>query len=147
MKTEKTNINLRIDKELLERIKQNAEDINNSTTKEINEMLWLALKPRSEQIKKVLEIRTSTKAQPNNKTKPENKQTAETTSKPKLKITREEYVKNCWVLDNPFKATKEDYEKACDMINSDYEIIEDEEWEKAEKETIDACNQICEDNL
>ena len=79
MKTKTTNINLRIEKELLERIKQNAEDINNSTTKEINEMLWLALKPRSEQIKKVLEIRTSTKAQTNNKAKPKDKQTKEYT--------------------------------------------------------------------
>lgn len=73
MKTETTNINLRIDAELLKSIKANAEDIGNSTTKEINEMLWLALKPRTEQIKKVLESRASTKSQinikiPNNKT-------------------------------------------------------------------------------
>ena len=79
MKTEKTNINLRIDKELLERIKKNAEDINNSTTKEINEMLWLALKPRSEQIKKVLAMRTSTTTQLNNKAKTKDKQTKEYT--------------------------------------------------------------------
>lgn len=104
MKTETTNINLRIDAELLKNIKANAEDIGNSTTKEINEMLWLALKPRSEQIKKVLAMRTSTMEQLNNKTKP------------------------------TYKETKN-------------EQIDYKEWEKAEKETIYACNQICEDNL
>ena len=104
MKTETTNINLRIDKKLLEDIKTNAEDIGNSTTKEINEMLWLALKPRSEQIKKVLAMRTSTSDQINNKTK---------------------------TTYNKTQNKKINYE----------------EWEKAEKETIDACNQIIEDNL
>lgn len=79
MKTETTNINLRIDAELLKSIKANAEDIGNSTTKEINEMLWLALKPRSEQIKKVLAMRTSTTTQLNNKATSKNKQTIEMT--------------------------------------------------------------------
>lgn len=79
MKTETTNINLRIDAELLKSIKANAEDIGNSTTKEINEMLWLALKPRSEQIKKVLAMRTSTTTQLNNKPTSKNKQTVEMT--------------------------------------------------------------------
>ena len=79
MKTKTTNINLRIDAELLKSIKTNAEDIGNSTTKEINEMLWLALKPRSEQIKKVLAMRTSTTTQLNNKAKPKDKQTKEYT--------------------------------------------------------------------
>lgn len=138
---------IRIDDVLIEAIKENAKKIGNTETKEINEMLWLALKPRTEQIKKVLEMRTSTMEQINNKEKPDKKQPTKTTNKPKLKITREEYNKNNWALDNPWKATKEEYERACDMINSDYEVIDDEEWEKAEKETIDACNQICEDNL
>lgn len=66
MNNDYTNINLKIDKELLTSIKFNAEEIGNSTTKEINEMLWLALKPRSEQIKKVLAIRASTTRQINN---------------------------------------------------------------------------------
>lgn len=104
MKTETTNINLRIDAKLLKDIKVNAGDIGNSTTKEINEMLWLALKPRTEQIKKVLATRTSTSDQINNKTKPTHNKT----------------------------------------INKQ---IDYKEWEKAEKETIDACNQICEDDL
>lgn len=82
MKTKTININLRIDAELLKNIKRNAEDIGNSTTKEINEMLWLALKPRSEQIKKVLGMRTSTMEQINNKPTSKNKQT--------VKITNEE---------------------------------------------------------
>lgn len=51
VKTESKNINLRIDKNLLDSIKLNAKELGNSTTKEINEMLWLALKPRTEQIK------------------------------------------------------------------------------------------------
>ena len=67
MKTESKNINLRIDKNLLESIQSNAKEIGNSTTKEINEMLWLALKPRTEQIKKVLAVRASTMNQINNK--------------------------------------------------------------------------------
>lgn len=67
VKTESKNINLRIDKNLLESIQSNAKEIGNSTTKEINEMLWLALKPRTEQIKKVLAVRASTMNQINNK--------------------------------------------------------------------------------
>jgi hypothetical protein len=74
MKTETKNINLRIDKNLLENIKSNAKEIGNSTTKEINEMLWLALKPRSEQIKKVLAIRSSTLNQINGKSEPSENQ-------------------------------------------------------------------------
>ena len=77
MKTETININLRIDKKLLEDIKTNAENIGNSTTKEINEMLWLALKPRTEQIKKVLAMRTSTSDQINNKARHEKAQEEE----------------------------------------------------------------------
>ena len=80
MKTETTNINLRIDTKLLKDIKVNAEDIGNSTTKEINEMLWLALKPRTEQIKKVLAARTSTSDQINNKPTSKNRQTAKITN-------------------------------------------------------------------
>lgn len=80
---------IRIDDTLLEAINENAKKIGNSTTKEINEMLWLALKPRSEQIKKVLAMRTSTMEQLNNKTKPKNKQTE--------KYTDEDYDK---ILDN-----------------------------------------------
>lgn len=95
---------IRIDDVLLEAIKENAKKIGNTETKEINEMLWLALKPRSEQIKKVLATRTSTMEQINNKTKPTYKETTN-------------------------------------------EQIDYKEWEKAEKETINACNQICEDNL
>ena len=86
MKTKTTNINLRIDAELLKNIKTNAEDIGNSTTKEINEMLWLALKPRTEQIKKVLAMRTSTTEQLNNKAKPKDKQTEEYTDEDYDKI-------------------------------------------------------------
>ena len=70
---------IRIDDALLEAIKENAKEIGNTTTREINEMLWLALKPRSEQIKKVLAIRTSTMEQLNNKTTSKNKQTVEIT--------------------------------------------------------------------
>ena len=71
---------IKIDDSLLEAIKENAKKIGNSTTKEINEMLWLALKPRSEQIKKVLAMRTSTTKQLNNKAKPKDKQTEEYTN-------------------------------------------------------------------
>lgn len=71
---------IRIDDSLLEAIKQNAKKIGNTTTKEINEMLWLALKPRSEQIKKVLAMRTSTTTQLNNKATLKNKQTVEMTN-------------------------------------------------------------------
>ena len=74
MKTESKNINLRIDKNLLENIKINAKEKGNSTTKEINEMLWLALKPRTEQIKKVMASRTITMERINNKTEPTEKQ-------------------------------------------------------------------------
>lgn len=70
---------IRIDDTLLEAIQKNAKTIGNTATKEINEMLWLALKPRTEQIKKVLETRTSTINQLNNKTTSKNKQTAEMT--------------------------------------------------------------------
>lgn len=70
---------IRIDDVLIEAIKENAKKIGNSTTKEINEMLWLAIKPRSEQIKKVLAMRTSTTKQLNNKAKPKDKQTKEYT--------------------------------------------------------------------
>ena len=51
---------IRIDDTLLEAIKENAKEIGNTTTREINEMLWLALKPRSEQIKKVMAARAIT---------------------------------------------------------------------------------------
>lgn len=70
---------IRIDDALLEAIKENAKEIGNTTTKEINEMLWLALKPRSEQIKKVLATRTSTMEHLNNKTTNKKTQTAEMT--------------------------------------------------------------------
>ena len=70
---------IRIDDLLIEAIKKNAKKIGNSTTKEINEMLWLALKPRSEQIKKVLDVRASTTKQQNNKATSKKKQTAEYT--------------------------------------------------------------------
>ena len=62
---------IRIDDALLEAIQKNAETIGNSTTKEINEMLWLALKPRSEQIKKVMATRAITMGHLNNKTRHE----------------------------------------------------------------------------
>lgn len=71
---------IRIDDVLLEAIKENAKEIGNTTTREINEMLWLALKPRSEQIKKVLAMRTSTMEQLNNKTTTKKTQTAEYTN-------------------------------------------------------------------
>lgn len=77
---------IRIDDSLLEAIKENAKKIGNSTTKEINEMLWLALKPRTEQIKKVLAMRTSTTGQLNNKPKQKNKQTEEYTDEDYDKI-------------------------------------------------------------
>lgn len=73
---------IRIDDVLLEAIKENAKKIGNNETKEINEMLWLALKPRTEQIKKVLATRTSTMEQINNKPTSKNRQT--------VKITNEE---------------------------------------------------------
>lgn len=74
MKTESKNINLRIEKNLLESIKLNAKELGNSTTKEINEMLWLALKPRTEQIKKVLAMRASTMNQIKDKTETDENQ-------------------------------------------------------------------------
>lgn len=74
MKNESKNINLRIDKNLLDNIKINAKEIGNSTTKEINEMLWLALKPRTEQIKKVMAARAITTEQINNKSERTEKQ-------------------------------------------------------------------------
>lgn len=74
MNKDKTNINLRIDKKLLENIKINAKEIGNSTTKEINDMLWLALKPRTEQIKKVMAVRAITTEQINNKSERSEKQ-------------------------------------------------------------------------
>jgi len=74
MKTESKNINLRIDKNLLDNIKINAKEIGNSTTKEINEMLWLALKPRTDQIKKVMAVRAITMNQINDKSEPAEKQ-------------------------------------------------------------------------
>lgn len=77
---------IRINDVLLEAIKENAKKIGNSTTKEINEMLWLAIKPRSEQIKKVLEMRTSTTTQLNNKAKTKDKQTEEYTDEDYDKI-------------------------------------------------------------
>ena len=77
---------IRIEDSLFETIKENAKKIGNSTTKEINEMLWLALKPRSEQIKKVLAMRTSTTKQLNNKAKPKDKQTEEYTDEDYDKI-------------------------------------------------------------
>lgn len=80
---------IRIDDVLIEAIKENAKKIGNTETKEINEMLWLALKPRTEQIKKVLAMRTSTMEQLNNKPKSKNKQTIE--------MTDEDYDK---ILDN-----------------------------------------------
>lgn len=51
---------IRIDDSLLEAIQKNAKTIGNTATKEINEMLWLALKPRTEQIKKVMAARAIT---------------------------------------------------------------------------------------
>lgn len=71
---------IRIDDMLLEAIKKNAKKIGNTETKEINEMLWLALKPRTEQIKKVLAMRTSTMKQLNNKTTTKKTQTTKYTN-------------------------------------------------------------------
>lgn len=51
---------IKIDDPLLEAIQKNAKTIGNTATKEINEMLWLALKPRTEQIKKVMAARAIT---------------------------------------------------------------------------------------
>lgn len=51
---------IKIDDTLLEAIQKNAKTIGNTATKEINEMLWLALKPRTEQIKKVMAARAIT---------------------------------------------------------------------------------------
>lgn len=69
----------RIDDVLLEAIKENAKKIGNTETKEINEMLWLALKPRTEQIKKVMAARTITMNQINNKATSKKTQTTEIT--------------------------------------------------------------------
>lgn len=51
---------IQIDEVLYQAIKMNAQRIGNTTTKEIQEMLWLALKPRNEQLKKILATRTRT---------------------------------------------------------------------------------------
>lgn len=123
---------IRIDDTLLEAIQKNAKTIGNTATKEINEMLWLALKPRTEQIKKVLETRTSTIDQLNitgyNKDEQWKKPTPR---KILLASCDEEYTEQ----DAEYDRQLEEREKRL------------EEWEKAEKETIDACNQICEDDL
>lgn len=70
---------IRIDDVLLEAIKENAKKIGNTETKEINEMLWLALKPRTEQIKKVMAARTITMNQINNRATSKKTQTTEIT--------------------------------------------------------------------
>ena len=61
-----------IDDVLYSAITANAKAIGNNATKEITEMLWLALKPRTEQIKKVLALRAKTTLQIN-----DNKETKE----------------------------------------------------------------------
>ncbi len=50
---------LKIDDELYDAIKRNATDIGNSTTYEIKEMLWAALKTRTDDIQKILVERTN----------------------------------------------------------------------------------------
>lgn len=60
---------IEIDEDLFKAIQKNAKKMNNSMNKEIEEMLWLSLQPRTKQIKKVEAIRTSTLSQLKNKRK------------------------------------------------------------------------------
>lgn len=68
---------------LYEAIKQIAKDNKNDVTRTINEMLWLALKPKIEQTKKVLALRANTIRQLNIKT----------TTKEEQEYTDEDYDK------------------------------------------------------
>ena len=60
---------IEIDEDLFKAIQKNAKKMSNSMNKEIGEMLWLSLQPRTKQIKKVEAIRSSTLTQLKNKRK------------------------------------------------------------------------------